>query len=68
VTKIVYVDERERSVALCDIPAAKQDGVIYRKSSNCRVIGLTTEQLEDTTLTSADPNEGLEGVGKYMRV
>jgi hypothetical protein len=67
-TKIVYVDEQERSVALCDIPAANQDGVIYRKSSNCRVIGLTTEQLEDTTLTSAQPSEGFESVGKYSRV
>jgi hypothetical protein len=67
-TKIAYVDERERSVALCDIPTADQDGIIYRDSSNCRVIGLTTEQFEETTLTSAEANEGFEGVGKYMRV
>jgi hypothetical protein len=66
VTKIVYVDERERSVALCDIPTAEQDGIIYRESSNCRVIKLTTAQFDDTTLTSSDPNEGFEGVGKYM--
>jgi hypothetical protein len=68
VTKIAYVDERERSVALCDIPTANQDGIIYRDSSNCLVIGLTTEQSEDSTLTSAEPNEGFEGVGKYMNV
>jgi hypothetical protein len=66
VTKIAYVDERERSVALCDIPTADQDGIIYRESSNCRVIGLTTDQFQDTTLTSAEPNEGFEGVGKCM--
>lgn len=68
VTKIAYVDERERSVALCDIPTAGEEDVIYRDSSSCRVIGLTPEQFDDTTLTSSVPNEGFEGVGKYTGV
>jgi hypothetical protein len=65
VTKIAYVNERERSAALCDIPIADQDGILHQESSDCRVIGLTTNQFQDTTLTCAEPNEGFKGVGKY---
>jgi hypothetical protein len=64
VTKIAYVDERDRSVLLCDILTAAQEGVIDRDSSNCLIIGLTDEQKFDTALTSSEPNEGFEGVGK----
>lgn len=61
-TSLVYVDERERSVAICDLPTVEQGSVIYRESSNCKVIGLTDIQKSDPTQTSANSNEGFEGV------
>jgi hypothetical protein len=65
-TKYVYVDERERSVAMCNFPAEGQGTIIYRESSNCVVFGLTQAQINSQT--SSDPNEGFEDVGKFTSV
>ena len=60
-TKYVFVDERERSVAMCDFPAESQGTIIYRESSNCVVFGLT--QVQKNSQSSSEPNEGFEDVG-----
>jgi hypothetical protein len=61
VTKYVFVDERERKVAMCDFPSESNSTKIYRDSSNCNVFSLTAAQI---LLTSSDANQGLEDVGK----
>jgi hypothetical protein len=59
VTKYVFVDERERKVAMCDFPL--EATAIYRDSANCNVFGLTVEQVLQTSIVA---NEGFEDVGK----
>eukprot|EP00549_Striatella_unipunctata_P007187 CAMPEP_0118716016 /NCGR_PEP_ID=MMETSP0800-20121206/27254_1 /TAXON_ID=210618 ORGANISM="Striatella unipunctata, Strain CCMP2910" /NCGR_SAMPLE_ID=MMETSP0800 /ASSEMBLY_ACC=CAM_ASM_000638 /LENGTH=892 /DNA_ID=CAMNT_0006622365 /DNA_START=133 /DNA_END=2811 /DNA_ORIENTATION=- len=59
--KYVYVDERERTVSLCDFPTRdEQDGGFLYRDSNCTTIGLTEEQA--LLQSSRSENEGFEGV------
>eukprot|EP00934_Nitzschia_sp_Nitz4_P008114 Nitzschia sp. Nitz4//scaffold1_size375055//101975//103701//NITZ4_000240-RA/size375055-augustus-gene-0.668-mRNA-1//1//CDS//3329540937//8104//frame0 len=62
VVKFVLLDERTRAVSICDLPSEDQDPVLYLDSMNCETLALPDDLFSDPDETSADANQGFEGV------